>query len=159
MTDHGEEDIYETWDPEAGENAVVVQPGNKPDVETKNLQTGTTLYRMVEKAGHNLLVPEQCEFAAHLNITEDPDFVPEVELWRWKDEEMDRYGEVLAGNKVGGTAGFMQGDQFPEGGPWRLLLQLDSVDVPFSVNFGDAGIGYAFIAEDGRCGKFLWQCA
>ena len=25
-------------------------------------------------------------------------------------------------------------------------------------NFGDAGIGYAYISEDGRSGKSLWQC-
>jgi uncharacterized protein YwqG len=64
----------------------------------------------------------------------------------------------VGGNKVGGTPGFIQGDQFPDGGPWKLLLQLDSDDVPFYVNFGDAGVGYAYISEDGRKGKFLWQC-
>jgi hypothetical protein len=53
----------------------------------------------------------------------------------------------------------MQGPEYPAGGPWKLLLQLDSTSVPFEVNFGDAGIGYGFIAEDGQSGKFLWQCA
>jgi len=53
---------------------------------------------------------------------------------------------------------FIQADEFPEAGPWRLLLQLDSMTVPFHVNFGDAGIGYAYISEDGPSGTFLWQC-
>ena len=30
--------------------------------------------------------------------------------------------------------------------------------VPFSVNFGDAGVGYAFMNADGTEAKFLWQC-
>jgi uncharacterized protein YwqG len=60
--------------------------------------------------------------------------------------------------KIGGTSIFLQGEEYPEGGDWRLLLQLDSASVPFHVNFGDAGIGYAFISGDGNKGRFLWQC-
>jgi hypothetical protein len=52
----------------------------------------------------------------------------------------------------------MQGDEFPFGGACRLLLQLDSCTVPFSINFGDAGVGYAFLNESGDQAKFLWQC-
>ncbi|MBY0240670.1 MAG: DUF1963 domain-containing protein, partial [Burkholderiaceae bacterium] len=66
--------------------------------------------------------------------------------------------EALEGNKVGGAPIFLQGDEFPDEGAWRLLLQLDSVNVPFSVNFGDAGIAYAFIDPAGQTGKLLWQC-
>ena len=69
-----------------------------------------------------------------------------------------QYEERLKGNKLGGTPGFIQFPEFPKGGSWRLLLQLDSTTVPFFVNFGDGGVGYAFISEDGRRGKFLWQC-
>ena len=54
--------------------------------------------------------------------------------------------------------GFLRRDEFPTGGPWRLLLQLDSTKVLFHVNFEDAGVGYAFISGDGVSGKFLWQC-
>ena len=52
----------------------------------------------------------------------------------------------------------MQGDEFPFEGNCRLLLQLDSSSVPFSINFGDAGVGYAFLNEAGNQAKFLWQC-
>ncbi len=31
---------------------------------------------------------------------------------------------------------------------WNLLIQLDSSSVPFSINFGDAGVGYGFIRAD-----------
>lgn len=36
--------------------------------------------------------------------------------------------------------------------------KLDSTQVPFWINFGDAGIGYAFINGKGTDGRFLWQC-
>ena len=89
---------------------------------------------------------------------EDPEYVDEDERLEWSEEEFDAYETPLEGNKVGGTPGFIQADEFPVAGPWRLLLQLDSMTVPFHVDFGDAGIGYAYISEDGRSGKFLWQC-
>jgi uncharacterized protein YwqG len=95
---------------------------------------------MVTKPGSDRLVPEPCEFAVTLDYGENPD-------------EQDGYE-----NKVGGTPDFLQGEEYPQGGPWRLLLQLDSSSVPFHVNFGDAGVGYAFISQDGTVGKFLWQC-
>lgn len=167
MTDDGDE-VYETWDPDEGENAVIIQPGDDPSVLTaRYFDSGPSLYRMVKKLGHELLQPEPCEFAVQLQIREDPEFVPASELWgyvseqtKWDEEARDRYYDQLeGGNKIGGTPGFMQGDAFPSGGEWKLLLQLDSTMVPFYVNFGDAGIGYAFISEDGRAGRFLWQCA
>jgi hypothetical protein len=46
---------------------------------------------------------------------------------------------------------------FPLGQSARLLLQLDSEDVPFMINFGDGGIGYVFISSDSRKALFLWQ--
>lgn len=62
-------------------------------------------------------------------------------------------------NKIGGTPVFMQGDEFPFESGWQLLLQLDACNVPFWVNFGDSGVGYAFLNETGDEAKFLWQCA
>ena len=85
--------------------------------------------------------------------------MPESELGEWSEEKWHEYTDILQGNKIGGTPSFMQCDQFPEPGSWRLLLQLDSARVPFSINFGDAGIGHAFMSHDGTTGKFLWQCA
>jgi hypothetical protein len=49
------------------------------------------------------------------------------------------------------------GRRVPFKGNCRLLLQLDSCSVPFDVNFGDAGVGYAFLNEVGDQAKFLWQ--
>jgi len=142
MTDH--DDVHETWDPEGGENAVVLQPGVYPG-PTLPLAVGPALYRMVEDHTSNRRFPVPCEYAVTLEPGDDPEEVtPDV--------------DAAQGNKVGGVPRFIQGREYPSGAPWRLLLQLDSVEVPFEVNFGDAGVGYAFLSADGTVAKFLWQC-
>jgi uncharacterized protein YwqG len=154
----GDEFVDGTWEPDGGENAVVVQPG-KVLVPTQPLTVGPTLYRMVSCRGRDRLVPEPCEFAVRLTLAEDPDFVGESERWEWDDEKQLNYCDVIGGNKIGGTPGFLQNDEFPGEDFRRLLLQLDSTLVPFSINFGDCGIGYAFLSGDELAGKFLWQCS
>jgi len=146
MTD-GEDYVDGTWEPEGGENAVIIQP-NGANGASKPLDTGPSLYEMKEQEGEGLLQSVPCEFAVELKLGDDPE--------RGFEDDLDgaAYEEV----KIGGTPIFLQGEEYPEGDDWRLLLQLDSASVPFYVNFGDAGVGYAFISNDGRKGKLLWQC-
>lgn len=60
---------------------------------------------------------------------------------------------------LGGTPAWLQGDETPEApGTWEHTLQMDSCDAPFDINFGDAGIGYAFLNTESGEGRFLWQC-
>ena len=139
-----------TYEPDGGENAVILQPG-VTGVPTRGLTGGPTLYRMVQKQGHELLQQEACEFSVSLVEGDDPPFVPEGER---QEESAAEVGE----NKVGGTPAFVQGDEFPFEGTNRLLIQLDSCSVPFYVNFGDAGVGYGFLNGAGDRAKFLWQC-
>jgi uncharacterized protein YwqG len=155
MTD-GEEYIDGTWEPEGGENAVVLQPGGSP-VEASKLPTGPTLYRMVNKPLQERLVPEACEYAVRLSYGEDPPQVGEDVLGTWNESEMREHERQLEGNKLGGTPLFLQAPEFPGPGEWRLLLQLDSTKVPFYLNFGDSGVGYAFLSVDSREARFLWQ--
>ena len=157
MTD-GEDYVDGTWEPDGGENAVILQPGS-PSMPVERLNEGPTVYRMVPKPFKRRLVPKPCEFGVQVNLSEDPAFVPEAERATWSQEKQEQYAAALGGNKIGGTPIFLQGDEFPGPGSWKLLLQLDSTRVPFFVNFGDSGIAYAFISEDGAFGKFLWQCA
>lgn len=64
--------------------------------------------------------------------------------------------DVSSAQHMGGHPNWLQGDEAPE--RWTFLLQLDSGQLPDAVvGFGDAGIGYAFIAPDRREGRFLWQ--
>jgi len=147
----------QTWLPDGGENAVIILPHEQL---TSSLTVGDAprLCRMVKKWWNKRLVPESCAFSGRLTVSEDPTFVPETTLFEMPEEKAEAYRVALAGNKLGGTPGFLQGDELPIPEPWHLLLQLDSTQVPFWVNFGDAGIGYAFINRDGSAGKFLWQC-
>lgn len=157
MTDD-EDYVDGTWEPDGGENAVILQPG-ATSLRVESLAEGPTLYRMVKKFLKESLAPEPCEFAVRAATSQDPPYVSESERAKWEQEKWNQYASALDGNKIGGNPIFMQSDEFPGPGSWRLLLQLDSTRVPFFVNFGDAGIAYAFLSEDGRTGKFLWQCA
>lgn len=156
MTDEVEY-VDGTWEPDGGENAVVLQPGTFAGTTT-SAATGPSLYKMTEIAGQGHLVPEPVEFSVRLRMAEEPDYRPESVRGAWDDARFDAYAQALAGNKIGGAPIFLQGDEFPAGGEWKLLLQLDSTDVPFYVNLGDAGIAYAFVDLQERQGKLLWQC-
>lgn len=146
-----------TYDPDGGENAVILQPGIAR-VPVQTLTQGPTLYRMIEKPGHDRLQPESCEFAVRLTIEDDIPFLPEDEFSNMSDEKVQAATGKLIESKIGGTPVFLQGDEFPFAGICRLLLQLDSTSVPFFINFGDGGVGYAFLNEGGDQAKFLWQC-
>ena len=143
-----DDEVDETWETDGGENAVIIQPsGNNP--KSVSIQNGESLSIWKEIKGEMQRKPFPCEFAV-----EKSEVVPDAE----PDEDEDDFE-----NKVGGIPRFLQGEEYPdnennEKDSWKLLLQLDSVSVPFEINFGDAGIGYAFISNDGKTGKFLWQC-
>jgi uncharacterized protein YwqG len=102
--------------------------------------------------------PKTLEYGVRLTLGQDPEWLDEADEFKLPKEEFEARNKSLCGNKIGGVPGFLQGDEFPDNGAWKLVLQLDSGSVPSWVNFGDAGIGYAFVSEDGSRGKFLWQC-
>ncbi|MEU9114295.1 hypothetical protein AB0D04_21540 [Streptomyces sp. NPDC048483] len=122
----GDDWVDGTWEPEGGENALVIQPGGRiPDFLTVRAQAeGPT-------AGPDHL-PSSGEAAAE----RDP--------WQF-----------LGGPGI--EPHWLQGEEEPGEG-WRLVVQLTDGE-PFFVNFGDAGVGYAFVSPDGKEGRFLWQCA
>ena len=98
-----------TWEPNGGENAVIIQPAEHaeaPIVEVQASAEGPTIQRYVETDSYS-------------------------------DEHLQEYGDAIQGNKVGGAPAFIQYDEYPdrEGG-WHMLLQLDSCAVPFHLNFG-----------------------
>ncbi len=146
--------VDDTFDPDSGENAVIIQPGTS-EIPTEPLLTGPTLYKMVNHPSQQELIPVSCEFAVEASPGEDPEVIVEPD---GSSPAWTQFTELRSEIKVGGTPVFLQGPEFPAGGNWRLLLQLDSATAPFYINFGDAGVGYAFLSEDGKSGKFLWQC-
>jgi uncharacterized protein YwqG len=159
MTD-SEEYVDGTWEPDGGENAVIIQPGEKLLVSVKNIVNGPSLQNYVSVEGHDRLQPQNVILEVQCILNDDPDFISQDHFSVMSEEQLQAYCDKLSGNKIGGTPGFLQNDEFPnDSHSWKLLLQIDSCGVPFSINFGDAGIGYAFINEDASIGKFLWQCS
>jgi hypothetical protein len=64
--------------------------------------------------------------------------------------------DASSAQHMGGHPNWLQSDEAPQG--WTFLLQLDASQLPDAkVDFGDAGIGYAFVSPDRREGRFLWQ--
>lgn len=118
-----------TWDPRAGENAFFAQPGQPAD------------------------------FYQVASISKGPTFGPDhhVEL---TTHEPEPAAEDLR-SRLWGAPEWLQNEEPPdEPGAWRFVLQLDTEDdLPFPVDFGDAGVGYAFIEETTGEGRFLWQCS
>lgn len=142
-----------TWEPDGGENAVIIQPGPlPPPVEVSAQATGPVLF----EEGDDFVHVER-EYHVKLATGEDPagqDRAPNVDGHGGDDPD-----DITVENKIGGHACFIQNYEYPAGDGWRLLLQLDSTSVPFWVNFGDAGVAYLFLNADGTAGKMLWQCA
>ena len=112
-----------------------------PDTEALGLRG---LFLEAEKEGENLLVETPYDSKVELIEIADPELIGE---------------EVEIVNKIGGKPTFIQNDEYPSEEKWDLLIQLDSMNIPFFVNFGDAGVGYGFISEDRQKAKFLWQCS
>lgn len=142
MTDE-DEYVDDTWCPESGENAVIIQPGNTLETNVKNIATGPTL---------------ESEYGVELNKIRDISTLELDEILVSDEERYDKLIEPMAISKIGGTPIFMQEEEFPQNDDWVLFLQLDSTQTPFFVNFGDCGTGYVFINKDATKGKLLWQC-
>lgn len=155
--------VDETWKPDGGENALIIQPGGKSSVSVIEMSTGPTLQALNGTGEADRIHPEEINWAVDLIYAEDPnspdgDALSELSVVE-RDTREDAYSEEISGNKIGGTPYRIQGGDFPsKEDPWLLLLQLDSTNTPFYINFGDAGTGYAFIKKDMSEGFFEWEC-
>jgi hypothetical protein len=62
--------------------------------------------------------------------------------------------------KLGGRPLWIQGEETPQcncGKTMLFVAQLESAGGG-GINFGDAGVGYAFVCTECDSAKFLWQC-
>jgi len=150
-----DDEVSDTWDPDAGETAIIVQPGDKPLQPCDASHVGPELafdsrYQGMDPAG-------LCEFTVDLNIISEPDYVPEDQLFQRPAAEIDAVSKRWRAQKIGGAPYWWQAEQFPYADA-RLLFQFnDGGAVPFYVNFG-AGTGYGFLNPSGTQGQFLSQC-
>lgn len=126
----------DTWAPDSGENAVVVQisQGGQHAVAVEG-DPVVQQYVWDPAANHPILIPWEAE--AFLEDDEEPDGA-----------------EPLSVDKLGGRPWWLQGDETPGPG-WRLLLQMYQ---PNDTNMGIPGILYVFLSPDGLTGRLLWQC-
>jgi len=156
---------YDQFDPEGGENAVILQPGTERLVDTSPLTKGPSLlpkkamYGFGDQVAAWAQANEYEEYAVQLLSANDPAFVSIDDLAEFPDSQRQQYREKLSGNKLAGVPGFIQPDEFPFSlGTSQLLLQLDSGKTPFYVDFGDVGVGYLFVEKGSGRARFLWQC-
>jgi hypothetical protein len=153
-------DIFE---PDGGENALIIQPGGTWSGPSLPLREGPSLYRRSNPT-HQPGQWEQtsCEFAVEGHYGEDHD----AGAWDTYPRDPDAsnaYWTALQEDKIGGTPTPTPfGPRFSStSSEWRLLLQINAKDNaagngdPFYLNLAYDGVGYAFISPDGRAGKFL----
>jgi hypothetical protein len=151
-----------TMEPEADENAVILQPGGAWTGPSLPLHEGPSLYRRAHCNGRWEQTP--CELAVELRPGADPD-AGAWDTYAQCAEAWDAYCDALREDKVGGTPtptsnnvenlATFSTDR-------RLLLQLNAKDNeenrdPFFLNLAYDGVGYAFISPDGHIGTFLWS--
>lgn len=157
-----------TFDPEGGENALLVQPGGRvpPFVSGEVRRTGPTLWRRGEgwldripvELRLGLDVPDDAAIAAFERRVVHRDAV----MSGAPVEEDTDLPEVDCRSYVGGEPLFWQPWTPPEvDGSWRFFFQLDGAEGwgedAFALNFG-GGTGYAFLSRDQREGRFCWDC-
>ena len=158
MTDDYDNYIDFTWEPDGGENAVILQPGGSSIVETKEIVDGPSLTKSVKIPGEKYLRQKPCEFAVELIEEDDIEFVSIDSLGDISDEEYDEFydRDTPYQTKIGGSPFFMKDEEFPFEVPTALLMQLDENAAPFTLNFA-GGIGMVFLSKDGDCAKMLLQ--
>lgn len=154
-----------TFEAYGGDNAVIVQPGATPWVDTVRVAEGPALQHLADEDG--VLIPahpSDCEFAVSAVPGCDLEPVDEQQAQRWGGDPWREYVEraqglvgTRRGNKIGGEPYFHRG--WPEPftpDEWRLVLQLDE-PTPFFLNLSPDGTGYVLIDHDLTRGVFFWE--
>lgn len=139
ITEHT--DVDNTYDPDGGENAVIIKQIDYSKISRK------TLYQAKGPIFDK-------EYRPIFTYKEEPSFAE----GDWDESQYEEYYNNVDGSKIAGSASFIQRDIPEFDDSLRLLLQLDSSETPFEIDFGGGGVGYVFINEDCTKGKFLWQC-
>lgn len=169
MTD--DDSVALTSEPEAGENALLVQPEGRipPFIEGFVASTGPSLWRRGRSWTERVAV----ELDIRVHLADDA-----AELAYQRDvarQAAERRGTFLDGDAlsaddlgagdcrsyVGGQPLFWQPTTTTIEPTWRFFFQLDgaegSGDDSYALNFG-GGTGYAFLSQDEREGRFFWDC-
>lgn len=145
----------ETWDPRAGENAVIIQTpaADRAPVIIDGPHLTESYWVGFDRKDAPL------ELATTVSIEPIPDESIRDEIRLDRDRAIVYFNEQ--GQKIGGIPDWIQTDEMPEG--WRLLLQLghnpwvESQAIDTNWNFG-TGTCYVVVSPDYSEGILLWQC-
>ncbi|WP_028023291.1 DUF1963 domain-containing protein [Enterovibrio calviensis] len=148
-----------SWEPDAGLNAVIVQPG---DNKIKTVARATGPACPVNHFPIDCEVDQEglIEFKVLFDYIEEPEYLNDEQIGLMIDNDedaYDAYAEEMEPSKIGGNPFFIQSEEIPIASDWKFLCQLNEGELPIWVNFG-TGVAYAFIDEKGTFGKLLWQC-
>ncbi|WP_413753970.1 hypothetical protein NRF20_36825 [Streptomyces sp. R-74717] len=186
MADSEEGFVDGTWEPDAGENALLVQPGGRvPDFVTVRRQAqGPTAGpdHVPDPPGAGwpgAAMPVELRegpAALPMFVGRVPDGEGNVRVVSAWEPGEGRIPDVTASADAvaslrrehaearlqffGGPGippRWLQDEDEDPDEDWSLLVQLAVDRLPFWVNFGDGGVGYAFLSPDGLEGRFLWQ--
>jgi hypothetical protein len=157
-----------TYEPDGGENALLVQPDGRvpPFVSGEARRTGPSLWRRgtdwnqrVPVELHlDLQAPAESAVSAFEREVVRQDAARRGVPWERNDDSED----VDCRSYVGGEPLFWQPWTPVElDDDWRFFFQLDGAegwgDDPFALNLG-GGTGYAFLSHDQREARFFWDC-
>jgi uncharacterized protein (TIGR02996 family) len=157
-------------DPEAGDNAVVIQPGGDPPAPTWVLPVGAKGQR---RRGRPICVAAQAtgptlydrkgrpgEWLVELKPGADPDYTPIGREAIPDDDVWERYREQVYGEKIGGTPDWGNGraseiDSLAYDPDWRRLLSYDYRAPHYSI-WSDGGFEWSvWVTRDGRRGFLM----
>ncbi len=150
----GDDLPYGTWDPDSGENAVVLQPGGKVAVKTVDKATGPTEPTQIDSPSGDRVEYRDTAYRVVSTPHADAPFETDQQLSSLSSTDQDNYFDSLLVDKIGGTPGFLAGAEFPCSAQ-RLIVQLG--DPPFDINLADGGEAYVFMNANGTIGKFIIQ--
>lgn len=164
-----DDDLAMTFQPEAGENALLVQPAGRIPSFVRGLGAGTgpslwrrgttwtervpvELYVDARPAGLTTERAVEREAVRQASARRGERLDPDED----RDEDSISYRSYLGGPPL-----FWQPWTTLADPSWRFLFQLDGAEGieedAYALNFG-GGTGYAFLTEDEREGRFLWDC-
>jgi hypothetical protein len=156
--------VAETYAPDAGENALLVQPGGR--IPRFLVGTATSTGPSLWRHGTTWAERVPVEFHVDLSVVSGADEqVLDAEIAGQEAERVRIFRDRPAHDRlpprsyVGGKPLFWQPEiGVPE--PWQFFFQLDGGegwgDEPYALNFG-GGTGYAFLSPDEHEGRFYWD--
>lgn len=147
-------EVDNTYDPNGGENKVIIQKANLQAQPTAAEQGPSLWFDNVVGDQVNPLMP--CEFLLECTLVDDGEYISEAEFHDLPHHEYERAYDLWSHDKIGGNPLWYQYEEFPYT-PSKLLLQLSDEGVPFFVNFG-CGTAYVLTDESVQEAKMLWQC-